>query len=70
MTESDLRRDAARMQLKLDALTWMDTVAPTARHRMDCCSQDPTGHAAPCTCGAEQRNRVPGFIRTLILEAK
>ncbi len=71
MTETQIRAQAQAAQLKVDALDWMNKADPDfpTGHKESCCSLDLTGHAAPCTCGYNERNKVTRFIREAIMKA-
>lgn len=70
MTSADqIRADAARLSLKVEALDWLDKNSPVDRHVESCCSLDDTGYPAPCTCGLNERVRISRFIRDAIVKA-
>lgn len=64
-----LKAEHRKLQQKLDALAWIDQGAGPQGHTMYCASEDLTGHPAPCTCGADERNRIPNYLRQLVLKS-
>lgn len=66
--EIQVRRVAAQHATKIAALDWLDAQFASNQHGTACASMDPTGHAAPCNCGASSMIRIETFIRKAIVD--
>jgi hypothetical protein len=65
----DIRRQAAILARKVEALDWLDANFKGAVHEDWCNYLDLTGHPAPCNCGAGKRIDLCRFIKSAIEKA-